>query len=269
MADRMTIFLTNDDGIDSPGLLLLAEALREEGHRAVVLAPQQNRSGVSHCISFLNGPLRLKKHGEDTWSCSGYPVDCVVTSLLGGLPGFSDLPDMVLSGINRGANIGTDITYSGTAAAARQAGFFDVPSIALSLIEGETYHWDMAVSWVTENLSELRALWRQDTFLNINIPNNSEGPSGLVHTFPSLRLYRDTVFHYEGPDKRHYCFYRSGETETLPEDGSDWDAVARNLVSASSVLIHPAVVGADGEIGTGRERRTCPAGIAGGSGGGL
>ncbi|MDR2370368.1 MAG: 5'/3'-nucleotidase SurE, partial [Treponema sp.] len=104
----MTILMTNDDGISSPGLDLLAAALRREGHRVFVLAPDRNRSGVSHSISFLSGPIRLKKRGEDTWSCEGLPVDCVTTALLGGLPGLEGLPDMLVSGINRGANIGTD-----------------------------------------------------------------------------------------------------------------------------------------------------------------
>ncbi|MDR0730727.1 MAG: hypothetical protein LBF63_03595 [Treponema sp.] len=113
----MNILLTNDDGCESPGILLLASALRENGHRAAVLAPDRDRSGVSHSISFLDGPLILKSRGEDTWSCSGLPVDCVVTAMLGAIP---YKPDLILSGINRGANLGTDLLYSGTAAAARQ-----------------------------------------------------------------------------------------------------------------------------------------------------
>ncbi|MDR1105755.1 MAG: 5'/3'-nucleotidase SurE [Treponema sp.] len=256
----MTILLTNDDGIASPGLDLLAVSLRSEGHRVFVLAPDRNRSGVSHSISFLSGPIRLKEHGADTWSCPGLPADCVITALLGGLPGLDGLPDMVVSGINRGANIGTDIIYSGTAAAARQASFWDLPSVALSLVEGDTYYWDMAVSYSVRHIEDFRALWQADTFINVNIPNRAEYPSGMERTFPSLRIYHDTLSSYEGPDGRLYCFFRSGETDTPGENGSDWDAVSRGMASASAVFIHP-VVASPGGLSSGRKKRASSPGL--------
>ncbi|MDR1420877.1 MAG: 5'/3'-nucleotidase SurE [Treponema sp.] len=262
----MTILLTNDDGITSPGLDLLAVSLRGKGHRVFVLAPDRNRSGVSHSISFLSGPIRLKEHGADTWSCPGLPADCVITALLGGLPGLEGLPDMVISGINRGANIGTDIIYSGTAAAARQAGFWDLPSVALSLVEGDPYYWDMAVSYSAGHVEDFRNLWQADTFVNVNIPNRACDPSGMERTFPSLRIYHDTLSSYEGPDGRRYCFFRNGETDTPAESGSDWDAVSRGMVSASAVFIHP-VVALDGGLSSGREGRTRALGIRDAGGG--
>jgi 5'-nucleotidase len=82
----MRILLTNDDGINSPGILKLADALRKAGHRVFVVAPAADHSGVSHCITFLNGPRKLTAVGEDTWSCDGTPVDCVIIGLFGGLP---------------------------------------------------------------------------------------------------------------------------------------------------------------------------------------
>ncbi|MCL1991324.1 MAG: 5'/3'-nucleotidase SurE, partial [Spirochaetes bacterium] len=119
----MRILLTNDDGIKSPGLFLLADALRSGGHRVFVVAPDTERSGMSHSVTFFANPCKLRPLGEDTWSCSGTPADCVVVALNGGLPQLSLAggapPDLVLSGINRGANLGTDVVYSGTAAAAR------------------------------------------------------------------------------------------------------------------------------------------------------
>jgi 5'-nucleotidase len=237
----MTILLTNDDGIDSPGMLPLAVALRKQGHRVFVLAPEGNKSGVSHAISFLNGPVRLTNREEDTWSCPGNPADCVVLALMGGIPEIKGMPDLVLSGINHGANIGTDLIYSGTAAAARQGSLLGIPSVALSLVENEEYHWDMAVSFSVERLEEFKSFWRPDTFVNVNIPNTSQGPLGIESAFPALRDYQDTLSLYEAHDGRRYCFIKPGEVTTRSEAGSDWDAVSRNFASISAIYIHPLV----------------------------
>ncbi|MDR1637183.1 MAG: 5'/3'-nucleotidase SurE [Treponema sp.] len=254
----MTILLTNDDGIESKGILLLARALRERGDcRVFVIAPDRDRSGVSHCISFLGEPLRLKEREADTWACSGNPVDCVIAGMLGALP---LKPELILSGINRGANLGTDLVYSGTAAAARQGSFFSVPSIALSLVEsspGGEYHWDMAVSFVVKKLEEFTSLWEPDTFLNVNIPNSPRGPDGSRIAFPCRRQYQDSLSIMEAPNGERYCFGLAGRVSNQPEPGSDWDMVSRNLVSLSPVLIHPVtnrtVNGAMNRAGTAAE----------------
>jgi 5'-nucleotidase len=236
----MNILLTNDDGVESKGILLLARALRDAGRgRVFVIAPDRDRSGVSHGITFLREPLRLREREADTWACSGNPVDCVIAGMLGALP---EKPDLILSGINRGANLGTDLIYSGTAAAARQGSLFGVPSIALSLVEspqGGEYYWDMAVSLVLEKLDEFSARWEPDTFLNVNIPNSPEGPEGSRLTFPCLRQYQDGLSIMEAPGGERYCFALAGKADNRPEPGSDWDIVSRNLVSLSPVLIHP------------------------------
>jgi 5'-nucleotidase len=240
----MNILLTNDDGLESPGILLLASALRESGHRVTVLAPDRDRSGVSHSISFLGGPLVLKPRGEDTWSCSGLPVDCVVTAMLGGIP---YRPDLILSGINRGSNLGTDLLYSGTAAAARQGSLFGIPSIALSLADDShgddsdvtTFYWDMAVAFSLSHLDELAARWKTGTFVNVNIPNGPRGPGGLAPAFPSQRLYHDSLTMMEAPGGDRYCFYSAGEVSVVPQAGSDRDVVSRNLAAVSSIWVHP------------------------------
>jgi 5'-nucleotidase len=238
----MNILLTNDDGVQCPGILLLAQGLRRAGHRVIVVAPDRNRSGVSHSISFLSGPLTLKPRGDDTWACSGLPVDCVVTALLGAIP-FT--PDIVLSGINQGANLGTDLLYSGTAAAARQGSLFNVVSIALSLVLGGTEtesvdcHWDQAVEFSVSHLDELAGWWKPDTFINVNIPNTPQGPSGLTSAFPSRRQYHDSLKVMDAPDGDRYCFYQAGEVTVTEENGSDRDAVSRNLAAISSIWVHP------------------------------
>jgi 5'-nucleotidase len=233
----MNILLTNDDGIDCPGLSLLAEALKKRSsHRVFTVAPDMDRSGFSHSICFLREPIKLSEKGPDTWTCSGSPVDCVIMTLLGALP---VTPDLVISGINQGANLGTDLVYSGTAAAARQAGLANIPAIALSLAGSGEWQWDMAVSWVLDHLDEVIAFWEADTFVNVNIPNHPEGPAGLLAAFPARRIYHDKVSVYKASDRDTWCFMNQGTVSTEPEEGSDCDAVAKNFVAVSPVLVHP------------------------------
>ncbi|MDR0722163.1 MAG: 5'/3'-nucleotidase SurE [Treponema sp.] len=235
----MNILVTNDDGIAGEGLLCLVEALRAQGrHRIVVIAPDSNRSGLSHSLSFLSTPICLTPQGADTWACSGTPADCVMMALLGILP---VKPDLVVSGINKGANIGTDIIYSGTAAAARQGGLYNLPSIALSLAGEGTFYWEPAVSFAVAHLEALIASWKADTFINVNIPNTPGGPAGILTTFPSVRIYHDGVSVFDAPDGRKYCFINAGPVWTEPEKGSDEDAVSRNYVSVSPVFLHPVI----------------------------
>jgi 5'-nucleotidase len=234
----MNILLTNDDGIDSEGLQKLATALRKQKrHEVYVLAPDANRSGVSHSIAFMTKPMRLVSLGSDMWSCSGNPADCVIMALLGALHAPIDL---VVSGINAGANMGTDIIYSGTAAAARQASLFHVPAIALSLDGDAPYHWDEAAAFAVEHLDEFVALWKDDIFVNVNIPNTPK-PDGMARTFPAIRNYHDSIAVYDAPDGNRYCFADLGDVTADIEAGSDHDAVLRNLVSVSPVYIHPVV----------------------------
>ena len=245
----MRILLTNDDGCASPGITLLAKALREAGHRVFVLAPDSDRSGVSHSISFLGGPCKLTEIEKDTWSCSGTPADCVVLALLGGIPELKVVdddggipPDLLISGINRGANIGTDVIYSGTAAAARQGSLIGIPSLALSLLEGDAWHWEMAASFSVERLEEMRRFWKADTFVNVNIPNGAAAPHARGSAFPSLRRYYDRIDRYEAQDGGRYCFARAGKIGAEPEAGSDWDVVSKNQASISAMFIHPVVL---------------------------
>ena len=249
----MRILLTNDDGISSPGILLLAAALREAGHRVFVIAPALDRSGVSHSISFLSGPRKLIEIEKDTWACDGTPVDCIVISLLGGIPELCMVrdggcgtegspPDIIVSGINRCANLGTDIVYSGTAAAARQGALCNIPSVALSLVEGPVWNWETAVIFAAERLEEMLAYWKPGSFVNVNLPNRREIPASLVHAFPSLRYYNDRIEIYDAPDGHRYCFSRAGEISASPEQGSDWMAVTDNNASISGICIHPVLL---------------------------
>jgi 5'-nucleotidase len=233
----MNIFLTNDDGVDSEGIQKLAVALRATGkHRVGVLAPDTNRSGISNAVSLLNDPVKLLDRGHDTWSCSGYPADCVIAALLGALP-FK--PEIVLSGINRGENLGTDLVYSGTAAAARQASFAGIPAVALSLAGKGVLHWDMAAAWVAGHLEELTAFWREDCFVNVNIPNSPGGPVGMLEAWPAIKTYTDKLTVTNAPDGSRWCFLQGEPVLTAGQADSDCDVVARNYVSVTSVYSYP------------------------------
>jgi 5'-nucleotidase len=235
----MNILLTNDDGITSEGITVLARVLRERtAHRILVVAPDSNRSGMSHSIS-VGVPLGLVPCGEDRWSCSGSPADCVIVGTMGGLPCGIDL---VLSGINEGPNIGTDIIYSGTVAAARQAALHRIPALALSLAGlHEPWYWEAAAAWTVDNLEELTDSWAEDTVLNVNIPNIPGKPEKTVYTFPSVLRYSDELVSFTAPGDRRYFFIKFGKTQSDVEPLSDWEAFSRNWVSLSPVFIHPVV----------------------------
>ncbi|MDR0759659.1 MAG: 5'/3'-nucleotidase SurE [Treponema sp.] len=236
----MNLLLTNDDGIDAEAFLDFADALRSgTSHRVYVLAPDRNCSGISNALSMIRQPVRLVRRAADTWACSGTPTDCVCVAMLGGL---SVKPDLILSGINAGPNIGTDLIYSGTAAAARQSALAGIPGIALSLSGGPgAFHWKRAIDYAVAALPELESLWARDVFINVNIPNTAEGPLGSRITFPSIRRYNDSLTVETDKDGHLSCMIQAGNFHTEPEPGSDWDAVLQNYVSISPVFLHPVV----------------------------
>jgi len=236
----MNILMTNDDGIDSDGLQKLAKLLRGSGkHRVFIFAPETNRSGISHALALINGPVKVSAIEEDTWSCSGFPADCILLALKGLIP---IRPDIVISGINHGANLGSDIIYSGTASAARQASLSGIPAIALSLAGKEPYNWDMATSWSAEHLEELLKYWKSDCFLNVNIPNKDEYPKGLEITWPAQKRYVDSLETMKVKNGSQWCFLEGVEEIAVSEAGSDCYTVSKDFVSLSVVLNFPAAL---------------------------
>lgn len=238
----MRILVTNDDGLTSEGIQILAEALRRD-HEVWVVAPSVNRSGVSHGISMAD-PLQFKPFGDREYSCSGLPVDCSIAGSLGIMP---ERPDLVVSGINRGANMGTDIVYSGTAAAARQAIFSSVPGIAVSLVsEDGPFYYEPLASFVRDNLEVLVSLCTGDCFVNINAPSISSYRGARI-TGVSRRNYRDSIVMHDGVDGNKYSFFRGGIIETEGDADSDWHAVKDGYVSVSRIYAHPVSIMAEQE----------------------
>jgi 5'-nucleotidase len=231
----MRILLTNDDGIDSSGLQELRKAL-EHRHEVWTFAPNGERSGTSHSIS-LKEAVRVRKEGERSFSCSGSPADCVLFSFLGAIP---IRPDLVISGINKGPNIGTDIIYSGTAAAAREAALRGLPGIAISLAtKTPPFRFQPATDFVLENLELLVTLWSPEHFININVPVTLNGGSEVEITHPSRRFYKDNLIHFNAPDGDVYYFLDGAKPDADGERNSDWRVLSRGNISVTPVYLHP------------------------------
>lgn len=234
----MNILVTNDDGYTAEGLQVLAAVLRKR-HSVWIVAPSTNRSGVSHGIT-MSDPLRFRVEGDKEFSCSGFPVDCTITGSQGIMP---FRPDAVVSGINRGANLGTDIVFSGTAAAARQASFAGVPGIAVSLVaDSEPWYWEPLARFVSENLEQLVGLCERDVFVNVNAPS-LPFYRGVCMTGVSRREYRDSIVMHDGPDGCKYSFFKGGNILTTGNGSSDWEAVEAGCVSVSRIVSQPVSAG--------------------------
>jgi len=164
----MNILLTNDDGFDASGIIALRERLEGEGWSVWVVAPDRERSAQSHALT-MHHPLRARVRGPQSWAVSGTPADCVYLALHGLMP---IRPDWVVSGINRGANLGNDIHYSGTVAGAREGCLNGIRSLAVSLHipARERRHWGPAGDLAVEVLQRVSTL-ESGVYLNLNVPN--------------------------------------------------------------------------------------------------
>ncbi|HZK20506.1 MAG TPA: 5'/3'-nucleotidase SurE [Treponemataceae bacterium] len=239
----MRILLVNDDGINEKGLQVLVDVF-EEHHEVWVIAPDKNRSGVSHGIT-MHSPHHLHQIAKKKFSYTGLPVDCTVAGCNGAL-GFT--PDIVLSGINKGANIGTDIVYSGTAAAARQASLYNIPGIAVSL-ESKSNRWNYKplAEFVLDNLQLLISLCEKNMFLNINAIDLDvdQNYKGVKYTIPSEREYGDKLVLYTAPNEDTYTFFKGGNVKTKPGKTTDFSAVEDGYISISRVLAQPVANNVD------------------------
>lgn len=231
----MRILISNDDGIFSPGLMALREEL-EPDHEVWVSAPDRERSGTSHSIT-LREPVRFRRLEERVFSCNGTPADTVLYALLGAI---SVKPDIIISGINRGPNLGTDIIFSGTAAAARQGALVGIPSVAVSVAPLKApYPFREAAGFIRKNLDLFLKLWSPDHFININFPLPSESCCQVEITHPSRRIYNDRAEGYTSPAGDSYYFLTGESIHAREEEGSDWNAVQAGKISVSPVYLHP------------------------------
>ena len=223
MGLRMRILLSNDDGIHAPGLQLLREAL-EPICELWVSAPSSQQSASSHSLT-LGSILRRRRWAERVFSVQGTPADSVLMAINGMMS--DSPPDLVISGINHGPNMGEDVHYSGTVAGAIEGAILGVPSIAVSVASFREQEFDGAVQFIVNAvLEKADLLTRPGTLLNINVPNLPfDQLRGVAVTRLGSRQYGDVIIQKEDPRGRDY-FWIGGEEPTWIEDEqSDFHAV--------------------------------------------
>ena len=225
----MLILVTNDDGIQSPGISALADHLQVLG-RVIVVAPDRERSAVGHALT-LHAPLRAEEVAPDFWAVSGTPTDAVNLGIHGLI---KDKPDLVVSGINRGGNMGDDLTYSGTVAAAMEATLMGVPAFAISF-SGQEFSYANFIPSAKAAVLLAKQIDRHklpaDTFLNVNVPEKE--PKGIRLTRQGKRIYQDAVVQNKDPRGRSYYWIGAGELGFQELDGTDFDAVHKGFISVT------------------------------------
>lgn len=221
-----TILVTNDDGIYSEGLRKLAEALKAVGD-VVIVAPDREQSAASHALT-LNRPLRLLEVETNEWIVDGTPTDCVNLAVLYLMK--NKRPDIVVSGINFGPNLGDDVTYSGTISAAFEGALLDIPSIACSALIGEHFSFDRCASMAAELTGIVLAAPRNPSVvLNVNFPVSEF--KGVRITKLGKRMYGEGVIERLDPRGKKY-FWIGGEPPIWHQgEGTDFEAVERGFVS--------------------------------------
>jgi 5'-nucleotidase len=226
------ILVTNDDGYRSEGIAVLADALRPLGDVTIV-APVDEASAIGHALT-LRRPLRLEQIRDGVYAVDGTPTDCVnmaVTQV------FKRLPDLVVSGINKGWNLGDDVTYSGTVAGALEAALLGVPGLAVSLAATrKTYDFSFSAhAAATMAAAMFRRPLPAWTFLNINVPKGK--PRGFRATIQAKRNHITSIAERHDPKGRPYYWIEEGQDEWAPHDRSDYQAVRDGYISVTP--LHP------------------------------
>jgi 5'-nucleotidase len=238
----MHILLTNDDGVSAPGLAALAGELSTLG-KVTIVAPDRNWSASGH-VKTLHRPLRVVEshlsNGMPALATDGAPSDCVALALLGLV---EEKFDWVVSGINPNANLGHDVTYSGTVTAVMEAVIFGVPGIAVSLDAPEYQRGSLDFSEAARIARQIMGQTielglPENVLLNVNIPYTPGGkPRGVMITRQGKRIYRDELVRREDPHGRSY-YWIGGEAPTgIPEDGTDIGALEAGYVSVTPLQL--------------------------------
>lgn len=234
MNDEISILITNDDGIRASGLKALAAVLNNVGI-VTVIAPEVEQSASSHAIT-LNKPLRVHEYGNSWFSVTGSPADCVIMAIYGIM---DRRPDIVVSGINHGPNMGEDIIYSGTVAAAIEGYILGIDSMAISVSSRSCRDFDEAsrisaylVKRMIQKTSERKIL------LNINIPSQKDNKlQGIKITGLGSRVYNDMIVKKEDPRGNNYYWIGGGKPGWKDEENTDFHAVKSGFVSVTPITL--------------------------------
>lgn len=230
----MIILVTNDDGIFAPALARLRETLAPLG-RVVVVAPDRDQSATSHSLT-LHRPFRIHRHEADVYSVDGTPTDCVVAAVHGLL---DERPGLTVSGINHGPNMGEDVFYSGTVAAAIEGTLQGIPAIAASLVTRELTDFAEPARFVGRLAREVLERGLGDRrLLNVNVPHRAWADvRGVRVTRLGSRVYQDTLIRKVDPRGRDYYWIGGQDPVWSSSEGSDFDAVEAGYVSVTPLRL--------------------------------
>ena len=226
----MRVLISNDDGYRAPGIAILAECVARLAEVTVV-APDRDRSGASHSLT-LDTPIRAEEAENGFIYVNGTPTDCVHLAITGLL---TDEPDMVISGINAGANLGDDVLYSGTVAAAMEGRFLGLPAIAVSLASEKPEHYDTAAGVALDLVRRLQSdALPADTILNVNVPDVAvDRLKGMQATRLGHRHKSEPVIPMEDPRGRPVYWVGPAGSEQDAGPGTDFHAVRSGHVSVT------------------------------------
>ena len=230
----MRILVTNDDGIHSPGIAALAKALAVIGEVWIV-APDRERTAVAHAVT-LHKPLRLHSLSARTYTVNGTPVDCVNLALLKVMP---KPPAIVVSGINKGVNLGDDVMYSGTVSAAVEGTILGVPSIAVSQEGQDTFQFNVGAAYAARVVRLVLAHGLPDeTLLNVNIPNRARRDiAGVRVTGLSRRRFHNPIIEKRDPHGRTYYWIAGKRVSWSRSKDADHEAIEEGFVSITPIRL--------------------------------
>jgi 5'-nucleotidase len=227
---KPVILVSNDDGIDSEGIIALASALKRVGE-VYVVAPDRERSAAGHSLT-LHKPLRVDEVGRRWYAVNGTPTDCINLAVNGIL---RKRPNLVVSGINKGANLGDDVTYSGTVSAAMEGTLLDIPSFAVSLATKRKLRFEAAAEFAVKLARHiLRHGLPRDTLLNVNVPP-TKTIKGYRITRQGKRIYDNAIIEKVDPRGKKYYWIGGNELKWEGESDTDFYAVSKKYISITPV----------------------------------